>query len=70
MPSHRYFSKAEIAERFGFSTRTVDNLVVRGLLAKPVKLGRFPQSRVRWPAAAVAQLERNLSSSSTSRIAA
>ena len=28
-----YFSKAEIAEKFSISTRTVDNFVARGLLS-------------------------------------
>ena len=64
-----YFSKAEIAERLRVSARTVDNYVARGLLDRPLKLGVSAQARVRWTAAAVEQLEKNLANAATSRVA-
>jgi DNA-binding transcriptional MerR regulator len=46
-------TKQAVADRFGVTTRTVDNWIRSGLLAPPVKLGSAVQSRVRFDAADV-----------------
>ncbi|MGC8519272.1 MAG: helix-turn-helix transcriptional regulator [Steroidobacteraceae bacterium] len=55
-----YYTKQRIASDRGVTARTVDNWRARGLLPPPIKLGTAAQSRVRWTAEAVAELDRNL----------
>lgn len=54
------YTKRDIAEAKRVSPRTVDNWREAGLLAEPLKLGNQPQSRVRWTAEQVAELDRRL----------
>jgi hypothetical protein len=55
-----HFTKQMIADGRAVKTRTVDNWRSRGLLPPPIKLGSSKQSRCRWTAEAVAELDRNL----------
>ena len=61
-----FFTKREVAERFRVTPRTVENWIARGMLAQPVKLGARQQSRVRFAADAVTDLERTLRNSGQS----
>ncbi len=53
-------SKQDIADSRRVTTRTVDSWVARGLLDKPMKLGKHQASRVRWTADQVAALDARL----------
>jgi DNA-binding transcriptional MerR regulator len=54
------FTKLQVAAERGVSTRTVDNWITRGLLRPPIKLGTQPQSRVRFSAEQLAELDERL----------
>jgi predicted DNA-binding transcriptional regulator AlpA len=48
MEKRRYgLSKQKVARAFDISISTVDDLIKRGILPPPLKLGRSQQSRVR-----------------------
>ena len=57
---NRYFSKRELAERLSVTVRTIDAWVQAGRLPAPVKLGDKPQSRVRWDADELGDLDTRL----------
>jgi predicted DNA-binding transcriptional regulator AlpA len=56
----RYVTKRELAERLGVTARCIDAWVKAGRLPPPVKLGSTPQSRVRWGADQLGDLDSRL----------
>lgn len=60
----QFYTKRDIAEARRVTPRSVDNWRKAGLLPEPIKLGAHTQSRVRWTAEQVAELDRRLAAAS------
>lgn len=55
-----YFTRAQLAARYGVTTRTVSAWARAGRLPRPLKSGPFRSSRVRWRREEVLRAEREL----------